>query len=147
MAAVTAAAMAGELDFAASLARRVALLEGLPAGVLDAVRARITVTDGVPELVAAVHAAGGAVAAVSGGFRQVLDPLAAELGLDRWRANDLAVVDDRLAGRVEGQIDPHRVAIVRPQPVEPDAGDGQQPVGSGEQPRAVVGQEPSGPAA
>jgi phosphoserine phosphatase len=104
VAAVTEAAMRGELDFAASLARRVALLEGLPEPVLAEVRSRITVTDGVPELVAAVHARGGAVAAVSGGFVQVLDPLAAELGLDRWHANDLGVEGGRLTGRVRGGI-------------------------------------------
>ena len=104
VAAITAAAMRGELDFAGSLARRVALLAGLPATVLDDVRSRITVTDGVPELLAAVHAAGGAVAAVSGGFRQVLDPLAAELGLDRRHANDLEIEDGRLTGRVLGRI-------------------------------------------
>jgi phosphoserine phosphatase len=104
VAAITAAAMRGELDFAASLTRRVALLAGLPEAVLDEVRARITVTDGVPQLIAAVHAAGGAVGAVSGGFRQVLDPLAAELGLDRRHANDLEVADGRLTGRVLGRI-------------------------------------------
>jgi phosphoserine phosphatase len=104
VASITAAAMRGELDFTGSLARRVALLEGLPEQVLDEVRGRITVTDGVPELVAAVHAGGGAIAAVSGGFRQVLDPLAAELGLDRRHANDLEVVDGRLTGRVLGRV-------------------------------------------
>lgn len=102
--AITEAAMRGELDFAASLIRRVALLEGLPETVFAEVRQRITVTDGAPALIAAVHAAGGAVAAVSGGFRQVLDPLAAELGLDRWHANDLQVVDGRVTGRVRGDI-------------------------------------------
>jgi phosphoserine phosphatase len=104
VAAITAAAMRGELDFAGSLTRRVGLLAGLPEAVLQEVRGRITVTDGVPELIAAVHAAGGAVAAVSGGFRQVLDPLAAELALDRWHANDLEIADGRLSGRVLGGI-------------------------------------------
>lgn len=104
VAAITAAAMRGELDFAASLTRRVGLLAGLPEAVLQEVRSRITVTDGVLELLAAVHAAGGAVGAVSGGFRQVLDPLAAELGLDRRHANDLEIVDGTLTGRVVGRI-------------------------------------------
>lgn len=104
VAAATASAMRGEVDFAASLARRVALLEGLPVSVLGEVRARITVTDGVPELIEAVHADGGAVAAVSGGFRQVLDPLAAELGLDRWCANDLGAAEGRLTGLVTGGV-------------------------------------------
>jgi phosphoserine phosphatase len=101
---ITAAAMRGELDFAASLARRVALLEGLPESVLASVRARITVTDGVPALLDAVHAVGGLVCAVSGGFDRVLTPLAEELGLDRWRANTLEVTDGRLTGRIEGPV-------------------------------------------
>lgn len=104
VAGITAATMRGELDFGDSLARRVALLAGLPVTVLSEVRARITVTDGVPELVAAVHAEGGAVGAVSGGFAQVLDPLANELGLDRRHANDLEIVDGRLTGRMLGRI-------------------------------------------
>jgi len=104
VAAITAAAMRGELDFAQSLTRRVALLEGLSETALTDVRARITVTDGVPELIAAVHASGGAVGAVSGGFSQVLDPLADELGLDRRHANLLELRDGRLTGRVSGGI-------------------------------------------
>src|SRR4051794_6840496 len=94
--------MRGELDFAASLARRVALLEGLPVAVLDEVRGAVTVTDGVPALLDAVHAAGGWVCAVSGGFDQVLTPLARELGLDRWRANRLGVQGGVLTGRIDG---------------------------------------------
>jgi phosphoserine phosphatase len=104
VAAITAAAMRGELDFPGSLRRRVGLLAGLPESVLREVRERITVTDGVQELVAAVHGGDGAIGAVSGGFRQVLDPLAAELGLDRRHANDLEVVDGRLTGRVVGDV-------------------------------------------
>jgi phosphoserine phosphatase len=104
VAAITAAAMRGELDFAASLTRRVALLEGLPAPVLDEVRSRLTVTRGVPELIAAVHGAGGRIAAVSGGFSQVLDPLAADLGLDEARGNRLEVAGGRLTGRIDGPI-------------------------------------------
>jgi phosphoserine phosphatase len=104
VAAITASAMRGELDFAASLTRRVALLEGLPEAALVAVRERITVTDGVVDLIAAVHERGGAVGAVSGGFAQVLDPLAAELGLDRRHANELDVRDGALTGRVTGRI-------------------------------------------
>ncbi len=104
VAAITAAAMRGELDFAASLARRVALLEGLPVAVLDEVRGAITVTDGVPALLDAVHGAGGMVCAVSGGFDQVLTPLAQELGLDRWRANRLGVENGALTGRIDGPV-------------------------------------------
>ncbi|MDM4763138.1 phosphoserine phosphatase SerB [Galbitalea sp. SE-J8] len=104
VAAVTARAMNGELDFAASLRERVATLAGLDAAVLADVRERVTVTRGVPELVAGVHAAGGRVAVVSGGFHEILDPLAERLGLDAWRANRLEVADGRLTGRVDGPI-------------------------------------------
>lgn len=101
---VTERAMRGELDFAASLAERLRILEGLPVSVIDEARAQITVTAGVPELIAEVHARGGVVAAVSGGFHEVLDPLAAALGIDHARANRLEVVDGRLTGRSVGPI-------------------------------------------
>ena len=104
VASVTERAMRGELDFAESLRERVATLRGVRVTELDAVRADVRVTRGVPELVAGVHAAGGAIAAVSGGFHEILDPLAGELGLDRWRANRLAVADGALTGVVDGPI-------------------------------------------
>jgi phosphoserine phosphatase len=104
VAAATERAMRGELDFAESLRARVATLAGLSASVLDEVRREVRVTIGVPELVAGVHAAGGMIAAVSGGFHEVLDPLAATIGLDAWRANRLAVDDGRLTGLVDGPI-------------------------------------------
>jgi phosphoserine phosphatase SerB len=97
---ITFRAMNGELDFEQSLRERVATLAGLPESVFDAVRSRVTVTRGVPELIAGVHAAGGEVAVVSGGFHEVIDPIARELGLDRWRANRLAVADGCLTGDV-----------------------------------------------
>jgi phosphoserine phosphatase len=97
---VTFRAMNGELDFAASLRERVATLAGLPVDAIDRVRERVTVTRGVPEMIASVHAAAGVVAVVSGGFHEVIDPLAARLGLDRWRANRLAVAGGRLTGEV-----------------------------------------------
>ena len=101
---VTERAMRGELDFAESLRERVAVLAGLPESVFSDVYQRITPTPGVQELIDAVHAAGGLVGAVSGGFSQVLTPLAAKLGLDFARANDLEVVDGKLTGKVEGRI-------------------------------------------
>ncbi|MGY3128926.1 phosphoserine phosphatase [Agrococcus sp. UYP33] len=104
VAAVTERAMRGEIDFAASLAERLLVLEGLPASIVDEARAQITVTPGVPELIAAVHERGGAIAAVSGGFHEVLDPLAAELGVDHTRANRLEVADGRLTGRSIGPV-------------------------------------------
>lgn len=108
---VTSRAMAGELDFAASLAERVATLEGLPDSVFAEVRSRLTPTRGVRELLDGVHAAGGLVGVVSGGFHETLDPLADDLGLDFRRANRLEVRDGRLTGRVHGPvIDAHAKA-------------------------------------
>jgi phosphoserine phosphatase len=101
---ITARAMNGELDFAQSLEARVATLAGLPASVADDARAQVVVTRGVAELVAGVHAAGGQIGVVSGGFHEVLDPIAEELGLDHWRANRLEVVGGVLTGRVDGPI-------------------------------------------
>jgi phosphoserine phosphatase len=97
---VTFRAMNGELDFAESLRERVATLAGLPESVFAEVGARVTVTQGVPEMIAGVHAAGGEVAVVSGGFHEIIDPLAERLGLDHWRANRLEIVDGALTGRV-----------------------------------------------
>lgn len=101
---VTERAMLGELDFAASLAERVRILAGLPVGVIGEVVARVRVTDGVPELIDAVHAAGGAIAAVSGGFHEILDPLAVELGIDHALANRLETHDGVLTGRTLGPV-------------------------------------------
>jgi phosphoserine phosphatase len=101
---ITDRAMNGELDFAQSLRSRVATLAGLPDTVFDLVRDRVTVTAGVEELIAGVHAAGGRVGVVSGGFAEIVDPLARQLGLDYWRANRLEVVDGFLTGRVDGEI-------------------------------------------
>ena len=104
VAAVTEAAMRGELDFAQSLHARVAVLAGLPAAVVDAVRAEVRLSEGAAELVAAFKAAGHAVAVVSGGFNQILQPIAEELGLDYWIANELEIVDGFLTGRVLGDV-------------------------------------------
>jgi phosphoserine phosphatase len=104
VAAVTEAAMRGELDFAQSLHARVAVLAGLPAAVVDAVRAEVKLSEGASELVAAFKAAGHVVAAVSGGFNQILRPIAEDLGLDYWIANELEIVDGMLTGRVLGAV-------------------------------------------
>ncbi|KQO93814.1 phosphoserine phosphatase SerB [Leifsonia sp. Leaf264] len=101
---VTERAMRGELDFAESLRERVATLAGLPEGVFADVSARIRPTDGVHELIAGVHAAGGVVGVVSGGFHELLDPIGASFGIDEWRANRLEVVDGRLTGGLVGPI-------------------------------------------
>lgn len=104
VAAITLDAMNGTLDFEESLRRRVATLAGLPESVFSDVAARITVTDGVAELIAAVHASGGRIGVVSGGFHELIDALAESLGLDYWRANHLEVVGGVLTGRVAGPV-------------------------------------------
>jgi phosphoserine phosphatase len=104
VAAVTERAMAGELDFAESLIERVKTLAGLPDSVFADVQKRITITTGAKQLIDAVHAAGGKVGAVSGGFNQLLTPLAEILKLDFARANQLEVVDGFLTGKVLGAI-------------------------------------------
>ena len=101
---ITERAMAGELDFSASLSARVALLEGLPAEVIDHVRDRITLTPGARTLCRTLRNLGYRVALVSGGFTEVIAPLAVELGVDHVRANTLEVVDGRLTGKVVGAI-------------------------------------------
>ncbi|GAC66391.1 phosphoserine phosphatase SerB [Gordonia soli] len=104
VAAVTEAAMRGELDFADSLHHRVAALEGLDAGVLDEVAASLELTPGARTTIRTLHRLGYHCGLVSGGFRQVIDGLAHELELDFVRANTLEIVDGRLTGRVVGEI-------------------------------------------
>ncbi|MBX3091266.1 MAG: phosphoserine phosphatase SerB [Cryobacterium sp.] len=101
---ITSAAMNGEVDFEASLLARVKTLAGLPERELEHAGRRIRVTEGAEELISAVHAAGGRIGVVSGGFHQVIDPLAAALGLDRWRANNLEISEGTLTGRVVGRV-------------------------------------------
>lgn len=104
VAAITERAMAGELDFAASLIERVGALAGLPDTVFSDVVERIRLTRGAKELIDAVHHRGGRVGAVSGGFTQVLNPLAETLNLDFARANNLEVIDGKLTGKIIGKI-------------------------------------------
>ena len=102
--AITDAAMAGELDFAQSLAARVAMLEGVSESVIAATFERVKITAGAKELIESIHDSGGKVAAVSGGFIQVLEPLARELDLDYYRANTLEIADAKLTGKTIGQV-------------------------------------------
>jgi phosphoserine phosphatase len=101
---VTAAAMAGELDFETSLRARVALLEHLPVEAVDRVRAAVRLTPGARTLVRTLKRLGYAVGVVSGGFTAVTDDLVGALGLDHARANVLEVADGRLTGRVVGPV-------------------------------------------
>lgn len=102
--AVTAKAMAGELDFEGSLRARVVNLEGLPASVIDRALDQITLTPGATEAVEYIHSVGGKAGAVSGGFIELLEPLAKKLNLDFYRANQLEIIDGVLTGKVIGEI-------------------------------------------
>jgi phosphoserine phosphatase len=102
--AVTDAAMRGELDFAASLHRRVAVLRGLPASVLDDVAAELELTPGARTTVRTLKRLGFHCGVVSGGFSRVIARLVDELGLDFSAANELEVADGLLTGRVVGEV-------------------------------------------
>jgi len=104
VAAVTSAAMRGEIDFAESLRARVATLAGLPVSVLDEVRADIRLTAGARTLVRTMKRLGFTLAVVSGGFIEIVGPLAAELGIDHAHANRLDVRDGVLTGGLVGDI-------------------------------------------
>ncbi|WP_039785370.1 phosphoserine phosphatase SerB [Actinoalloteichus spitiensis] len=102
--AVTEAAMRGELDFAESLHRRVAVLAGLPATVLDEVAGNLELTPGARTTVRTLKRLGYRCGVVSGGFSQVVAHLVDDLSLDFSMANQLEVVDGRLTGRVVGPV-------------------------------------------
>ena len=104
VAAITERAMAGELDFAASLRERVALLKGLPASALADGQAKIVLTPGARTLCRTLNTLGYRVCLVSGGFIEVIAPIAAELAVDRVRANSLELRDGFLTGQVIGPI-------------------------------------------
>jgi phosphoserine phosphatase len=101
---ITDAAMRGELDFEASLRARVALLKGLPETVLIDVQSEITLTPGARTLVRTLKKLGHHIALVSGGFEPVIAPLAAELGIDHMRANNLEIADGKLTGALVGPV-------------------------------------------
>ncbi len=101
---ITDRAMRGEIDFAASLHQRVATLAGLSTTVFGEVLAEVELTPGAVELVAELDARGWPLALVSGGFVEVVEPLAASLGITRFRANGLEARDGVLTGRVRGPV-------------------------------------------
>ena len=104
VAAITEAAMRGELDFAQSLQQRVATLTGLPATVVDEVASQLELMPGARTTLRTLRRLGFRCGAVSGGFRRIIEPLAEELMLDYVAANELEIVDGTLTGRVVGPI-------------------------------------------
>jgi len=105
VAAITEAAMRGELDFSESLRRRVALLKGLDAAALQRVYdERLALSPGAERMLRAIQAAGLKTLLVSGGFTFFTERLKQRLGLDYTHANELEIVDGKLTGQVIGTI-------------------------------------------
>jgi len=112
--AITAKAMAGDLDFKAALIERVALLKGLDQNMLGKVREQITLTKGAKTLIDELHQQGHKVGVVSGGFIEVIEPILKILNIDFYRANKLKVNNGELTGEIDGPlIDSHakRIAL------------------------------------
>ncbi|MGQ0838040.1 phosphoserine phosphatase SerB [Actinokineospora sp.] len=101
---VTEAAMRGELDFTESLERRVKLLAGLPASVMDEVADALELTAGARTTIRTLKRLGFRCGVVSGGFTYIIERLVEDLGLDFHAANELEVVDGRITGRVVGDV-------------------------------------------
>jgi phosphoserine phosphatase len=105
VAGITERAMRGEIEFEPALRERVALLKGLPVSVADEVlKSRITLTPGGRELVATMRAHGAYTCLISGGFTLFTNPIAAMLGFQENRANELLVRDGKLTGEVKQPI-------------------------------------------
>ena len=104
VAAITEQAMRGEIDFAASLRARVERLAGLDASALDQVYEELELAPGARTTVRTLKRLGYRFAIVSGGFSQITDRLAADLGIDFAHANELEIVDGRLTGKILGDI-------------------------------------------
>lgn len=104
VAAVTERAMRGELDFEESLRERVKALAGLDVSVIDEVARAIELTPGARTTIRTLKQMGYRTAVVSGGFIQVLEPMAEDLELDYVRANTLEIADGKLTGNVIGKV-------------------------------------------
>jgi phosphoserine phosphatase len=102
--AITEAAMRGDIDFRESLIRRVGLLKGLDASLMQRVADRLQLTEGAERLVRALKQFGFKTAILSGGFAFFGKHLQKRLGIDYVRANDLETEDGKLTGRVKGTI-------------------------------------------
>ncbi|KAI4688716.1 uncharacterized protein J4E84_004646 [Alternaria hordeiaustralica] len=104
--AITAAAMNGELDFEASLRARCKLLKGVPSSVFETLKPRITLNEGVKDLITALKRLGFKTAVLSGGFTPLTGWMGQQLGLDYAFANHLVVSEDgaTLTGELTGEI-------------------------------------------
>ena len=101
---LTAGAMNGDLDFATSLHARVELLKGLETSTFPKILEQIDLTTGADAFIKELHRRGYKVGLVSGGFHELIDPIAQSLGIDLVQANRLELADGRLTGKVLGEI-------------------------------------------
>lgn len=104
VAAITEAAMRGELDFKQSLRKRLSLLNGLDESVLQKVADRLPLTEGAEKLITTLKNLGYTIAILSGGFTYFGNILKKKLGIDYVYANELEIVDGKLTGKAVGKI-------------------------------------------
>ena len=104
VAAITASAMRGELDFEQSLRARVRLLKGLPESAIAEVQMEISLTDGAQNLVETLHGKGHSVSLVSGGFIDIIEPMIKTMSIKYYKANKLEIVEGVLTGGLIGQV-------------------------------------------
>jgi phosphoserine phosphatase len=102
--AITESTMRGELDFETSLRKRVALLKGQSESIIADVAKAVTLTPGARTLIRTLKKLGHGVGLVSGGFSQVVDPIAKQLGIEHVRSNTLEIVDGFITGNLLGAI-------------------------------------------
>ena len=104
VAAITASAMRGELDFEQSLRARVRLLKGLPESAIGEVQMEICLTDGAQNLVETLHGKGHSVSLVSGGFIDIIEPMIKAMSIKYYKANRLEIVEGVLTGGLIGPV-------------------------------------------
>ncbi|GAB1268003.1 phosphoserine phosphatase SerB [Aurantivibrio infirmus] len=101
---ITEQAMAGELDFTQSFSKRLALLKGMDASVLKSIAENLPVTEGAEQLINTLNKLGYKTAILSGGFTYFANYLKEKLAIDYVFANELEIVDDKVTGRVVGDV-------------------------------------------
>jgi phosphoserine phosphatase len=104
IAAITARAMAGELDFEAAITERVGLLKDLPEIAIHKAVEAMTINPGAAELVATMRSNGATCLLVSGGFEHFTGVVAAKLGFNGHQGNRLEIADGKMTGRISGPI-------------------------------------------
>jgi len=101
---ITESAMRGELDFEASLRKRVALLKGQPETIIAQVSKQVTLTPGARTLIRTLKKLGHGVGLVSGGFSQLINPIAKDLGITHVRSNSLEIINGTITGELSGPV-------------------------------------------